>query len=77
MTRHVFKLVWNRKRSTGLILVELLICFLVLCGIMTSVVNRSRNTMKRSCPRLVTVEIILQPKRCPVPGIIGVCPSRP
>ena len=30
MTRHVFKLVWNRKRSTGLILVEILICFLVL-----------------------------------------------
>jgi putative ABC transport system permease protein len=36
MIRHVFKLVWNRKRSTGLILVEILICFLVLCGIMAA-----------------------------------------
>lgn len=36
MIRHVFKLVWNRKRSTGLILAELLICFLVLCGVLAS-----------------------------------------
>jgi putative ABC transport system permease protein len=36
MIRHVFRLVWNRKRSTGLILVEILICFLVLCGILAS-----------------------------------------
>jgi putative ABC transport system permease protein len=36
MIRHVFKLVWNRKRSTGLILVEILICFLVLCGILAA-----------------------------------------
>ncbi|MCP3994735.1 MAG: hypothetical protein GY722_06690, partial [bacterium] len=36
MIRHVFKLVWNRKRSTGLILVEILICFLVLCGVLAS-----------------------------------------
>ena len=36
MTRHIFKLVWNRKRSTGLIMVEILICFLVLCGILAS-----------------------------------------
>jgi len=36
MTRHIFKLVWNRKRSTGLILVEILICFLVLCGILSA-----------------------------------------
>jgi putative ABC transport system permease protein len=36
MIRHVFTLVWNRKRSTGLILVEILICFLVLCGILAS-----------------------------------------
>jgi putative ABC transport system permease protein len=39
MTRHVFKLVWNRKRSTGLILLEILICFLVLCGLMAAGLN--------------------------------------
>lgn len=39
MIRHVFRLVWNRKRSTGLILVEILICFLVLCGILASGIN--------------------------------------
>jgi putative ABC transport system permease protein len=37
--RHVFKLVWNRKRSTGLILVEILICFLALCGILAAGIN--------------------------------------
>ena len=36
MIRHVFKLVWKRKRSTGLILIEILICFLVLCGILAT-----------------------------------------
>ena len=36
MTRHVFKLVWNRKRSTGLIFLEILICFLVLCSVLAS-----------------------------------------
>jgi putative ABC transport system permease protein len=35
MTRHVFKLVWNRRRSSGLILVEILISFLVLCAVLT------------------------------------------
>ena len=39
MTRHIFKLVWNRKRSTGLILFEILICFLVLCGLLSAALN--------------------------------------
>jgi len=39
MTRHVFKLVWNRKRSTGLILVEILVCFLVLCGVFSAIAS--------------------------------------
>jgi len=39
MTRHIFKLVWNRKRSTGLILLEIMICFLVLCGILSAGIN--------------------------------------
>jgi len=36
MTRHVMKLIWNRKRSNGLILVELLACFIVLCAVLTT-----------------------------------------
>ena len=39
MTRHIFRLVWNRKRSTGLILLEVLICFLVLCGVFATSVH--------------------------------------
>jgi putative ABC transport system permease protein len=39
MTRHIFRLVWNRKRSTGLILLEVLICFLVLCGVLATGVH--------------------------------------
>jgi putative ABC transport system permease protein len=37
MIRHAFKLIWNRRRANGLILVELLISFLVLSGILTMV----------------------------------------
>lgn len=36
MIRHVFKLVWNRKRSTFLVGLEIFICFLVLCGIIAA-----------------------------------------
>ena len=36
MIRHVFRLVWNRKRTTGLITLEILICFLVLCTILAT-----------------------------------------
>lgn len=39
MIRHVFRLVWNRKRSAGLILLEVLICYLVLCGILATSVH--------------------------------------
>jgi putative ABC transport system permease protein len=35
MIRHFFKLVWNRRRTNGLILTELTLCFLVLCGTLT------------------------------------------
>ncbi len=38
MIRHLFKLVWNRRRANGLILVELLCSFLVLCGVLVGVV---------------------------------------
>lgn len=34
MTSHVFRLVWNRKRASGLIFVEILISFLVLCAVL-------------------------------------------
>ena len=37
MIRHVARLVWNRRRSNGLILVELLLCFLVLCAVLSLV----------------------------------------
>jgi putative ABC transport system permease protein len=38
MIKHFFKLVWNRRRANGLILVELLCSFLVLCGVLAGVV---------------------------------------
>lgn len=31
MIRHIFRMVWNRKRTTALLLVELLVSYLVLC----------------------------------------------
>jgi putative ABC transport system permease protein len=39
MTRHILKLIWNRKWSTSLILTEILLCFLVLCAILVSTTN--------------------------------------
>jgi putative ABC transport system permease protein len=36
MIRHVFKLIWNRKRANALILAELLVSFLVLAVVATS-----------------------------------------
>jgi len=36
MIRHLFRLTWNRKRSTGLVFIELAGCFLVLCAVATA-----------------------------------------
>ena len=33
MIRHLRKLVWNRKRSTALLMLEIAISFLVLVGV--------------------------------------------
>ncbi len=35
MIRHVMRIVWNRKRSTALMMTELLISFLVLCTVLS------------------------------------------
>lgn len=36
MMGHVLRLVWNRRRENGLLIVELLISFLILCGLFTA-----------------------------------------
>ena len=35
MIRHLFKLIWNRKRANVLIITEILLSFLVLAGVTT------------------------------------------
>ncbi|MEZ5066890.1 MAG: FtsX-like permease family protein [bacterium] len=35
MIRHLFRLVWNRRKRNGLVMVEILVSFLLLCGIST------------------------------------------
>lgn len=35
MTKHLFKLIWNRKRANALILGEIVVSFLVLCAVFT------------------------------------------
>ncbi len=37
MIGHLFKLVWNRRRTNALVLLELVVSFLVLCGVLTLV----------------------------------------
>jgi putative ABC transport system permease protein len=43
MIRHLFKLIWNRKRANALVITEILVCFLVLFAVLTltiySVIN--------------------------------------
>jgi putative ABC transport system permease protein len=43
MIRHLFKLIWNRKRANALVISEILVCFLVLFAVLTlsiySVIN--------------------------------------
>jgi len=33
--RHLFKLIWNRKRASALVIVEIFVCFLVLFAVLT------------------------------------------
>jgi putative ABC transport system permease protein len=44
MTRHLIKLVWNRKRRNGLLLVEIVCAFLVLAGVVILALHTLRNT---------------------------------
>jgi len=43
MIRHLFKLVWNRRRNNGLIMVELFMSFLVLCVVLVIACNYLNN----------------------------------
>ncbi|OKL38793.1 ABC transporter permease [Pontibacter flavimaris] len=46
MIRHLFKLIWNRKKSNFLLITEIFICFLVLFGVLSLVVYNVRNYSK-------------------------------
>jgi putative ABC transport system permease protein len=46
MIRHVIRMVWNRKRSTSLLLVELLVSFLVLCAVFSAAAHYAINWKK-------------------------------
>ena len=36
MTRHLFKIIWNRRRANALVLGEIIVSFLVLCTVFTT-----------------------------------------
>lgn len=46
MIQHFFKLIWNKKRSNGLLIVEILVAFLVLFGVMSLMVYNYQNYSK-------------------------------
>ncbi|WP_018478626.1 ABC transporter permease [Pontibacter roseus] len=46
MIRHLFKLIWNRKRSNFLLMTEIFFCFLVLFAVLSLVVYNVRNYNK-------------------------------
>lgn len=43
MIGHLLKVVWNRRKTNGLILVELLVSFLALCAVLTPICNSAIN----------------------------------
>jgi putative ABC transport system permease protein len=49
MIRHLFQLVWNRKRANGLIFTEILVSFLVLSVVVTAVFYFTNNYRKPLC----------------------------
>jgi putative ABC transport system permease protein len=46
MIQHFFKLIWNKKRSNALLIVEILVAFLVLFGVMSLMVYNYQNYSK-------------------------------
>ncbi|PKV76145.1 ABC transporter permease [Pontibacter ramchanderi] len=46
MIRHLFKLIWNRKKSNFLLISEIFFCFLVLFAVLSLVVYNVRNYSK-------------------------------
>ncbi|GGG04708.1 ABC transporter permease [Pontibacter amylolyticus] len=46
MIRHLFKLIWNRKRSNFLLITEIFFCFLVLFAVLSLIVYNVRNYYK-------------------------------
>ncbi|AKD03926.1 ABC transporter permease [Pontibacter korlensis] len=46
MICHLFKLIWNRKKSNFLLITEIFFCFLVLFGVLSLVVYNVRNYTK-------------------------------
>ncbi|QCR22807.1 ABC transporter permease [Pontibacter sp. SGAir0037] len=46
MIRHLFKLIWNRKKSNFLLMTEIFFCFLVLFAVLSLVVYNVRNYNK-------------------------------
>ncbi|WP_242917592.1 ABC transporter permease [Pontibacter liquoris] len=46
MIRHLFKLIWNRKKSNFLLITEIFFCFLVLFGVLSLVFYNVRNYTK-------------------------------
>lgn len=46
MIRHLFKLIWNRKKSNFLLITEIFFCFLVLFGVLSFIIYNVRNYTK-------------------------------
>ena len=46
MIRHLFKLIWNRKKSNFLLITEIFFCFLVLFAVLSLIVYNVRNYYK-------------------------------
>lgn len=46
MIGHLLRLAWNRRRMNALVLTEIFVCFLVLCGLATAVTGAALNWMR-------------------------------
>lgn len=66
MTRHLFKLIWNRKRANALVIAEIAVCFLVLFAVLTTSLYALHNYSRPlgfTPARVVKVEVEFEESR--------------
>ena len=83
MTKHLFRLVWNRKRQNGLVIVEIFFSFIVLFAVTAAALwalDGMRRPLGYETPRVLNVSIRTRqtgdPSRTPRSGPCSITRSK-